>query len=164
MITPYDIDCRQQGDDANFPNDKKIVCFLCRKWSHRHCTGEEDHCLIYVWACRFCRGITENTSYIHILSSDLKQTITGLADRISFIQSTQSDHMNDLSIHTSCTNNDTPDRIVIQTLEPTNTIQELTYDEHSDTSNNGEFITLSQLSIKFGISYCCCLPTHLKPC
>ena len=72
------IDCRKEEDEANFPNDKKIICFLCRKWSHRHCTGEEEYCLTYVWACRYCRGIAENTSHIHTIISDLKQTITGV--------------------------------------------------------------------------------------
>ena len=36
---------------------------------------------------------------------------------------------------------------MIQTPEPTGTVQELTYDELSDTSSENEFITLSQLSI-----------------
>ena len=147
VITPCDIDCRKEEDEANFPNDKKIICFLCRKWSHHHCTGEEDHCLTYIWACRYCRGIAENTSHIHTMISDLKQTITDLVDKVALLQSLQSGRVNDVSIHTSSTNNDTPNSIVIQTPEPTGTVQELTYDELSDTSSENEFITLSQLSI-----------------
>ena len=147
VITSCDIDCRKEEDEANFPNDKKIICFLCRKWSHRHCTGEEEYCLTYVWACRYCRGIAENTSHIHTIISDLKQTITGLVDKISLLQPLQSSHISDLPIHTSETNNDTTDSIVIQTPQPTCIVHELTYDELSDTSSDDEFITLSQLSI-----------------
>ena len=50
-------------------------------------------------------------------------------------------------IHMSSTNNYTLDSIVIQTLQPTDIVQKLTYDEHSDTSNDDEFTTLFQLSI-----------------
>ena len=66
----------------------------------------------------------------------------------------QSDHVIDVSIHTPSTTNDTTDSIVIQTRQPTDTVQELTYDELSDTSSDDEFITLSQLSInesKYGV-------------
>ena len=59
----------------------------------------------------------------------------------------QSDHVIDVSIHTPSTTNDTTDNIVIQTRQPTDTVQELTYDDLSDTSSDDEFITLSQLSI-----------------
>ena len=59
----------------------------------------------------------------------------------------QSDHVIDLSIHTPSTTNHTTDSIVIQTQQPTYTVQKLTYDELSDTSSDNEFITLSQLSI-----------------
>ena len=69
-----------------------------------------------------------------------KRKLTALPD-------VQSDHVIDLSIHTPSTSNDTTDSIVIQTQQPTDTIQELTYDELSDTSSDDEFITLSQLSI-----------------
>ena len=82
VITPCDIDCLHSDESVTFTTDKKIICFLCRRWSHTLCTGEEGDCLTYVWACRYCRGVAENTTHIHKLVSDLKQTISNLSDKV----------------------------------------------------------------------------------
>ena len=66
VITPCDIDCRKEEDEANFPNDKKIICFLCRKWSHHHCTGEEAHCLTYIYGHVATVGVSRKILLISI--------------------------------------------------------------------------------------------------
>ena len=65
VITPCDIDRLHSDESITFTTDKKIICFLCRRWSDTLCTDKESDCLTYVWACIYCRGVAENTNHIH---------------------------------------------------------------------------------------------------
>ena len=142
VITPCDIDCLRSDESVTFTTDKKIICFLCRRWSHTLCTGEESDCLTYVWACRYCRGVAENTNHIHKLASDLKQTISNLSDTVTQLLSRR---VNDSNI------NDNKKIIIPKMSFELSTAVEasihLLIEELSDIDSEDDFITLTQLSV-----------------
>ena len=116
------------------------MCFLCRRWSHTLCTGEEGDCLTYVWAC--CRGVAENTTHIHKLISDLKPSIYNLSDKVTELLSERATDSN--------LNNNTQIGIPNVSFELSTTEESSIHpliEEVSDIDSDDDFITLTQLSI-----------------
>ena len=107
------------------------------------CTGEEGDCLTYVWACRYCRGVAENTTHIHKLVSDLKQTISNLSDKAIELLSERATDSN--------INNNTQIGIPNVSFELSTTEESSIpplIEEVSDIDSDDDFITLTQLSVR----------------